>query len=294
MDRTGPVLRGTLVAAALVAAFVAARCTTSTITTVEPSPLKCVVALNPESASINPSSTVVSFAVSADTDCDWSPTTAASWISNIAPAVGQGSGQVQFRAAANTGPARTGTLVVADTTFSVNQAGGCTYAIKPTIQQMGSAGGSGAVAVAAGAGCTWSAASNAAWISLPPGVSGTGNGSVAFDVQANTGPERTGTLTIAGQVFTLTQASGCTYSIAPTSRAFDGSGGTDAVTVTAPAGCTWTAQVSAAALGWMAILSGAQGTGNGTVEYIVAPLFFGARNGTIAIAGQTFTVSQKS
>jgi hypothetical protein len=48
--------------------------------------------------------------------------------------------------------------------------------------------------------------SNASWISVTSGSSGTGNGTVSFTVAANTtGSDRNGTLTIAGRTFTLTE-----------------------------------------------------------------------------------------
>ena len=69
---------------------------------------------------------------------------------------------------------------------------------------------------------------------------------VAFRVAANTGAERTGTLTIAGQTFTVTQAAAptaaCAYTIAPPSQSIGASGGPGTtVTVTTTAGCAWTA-----------------------------------------------------
>jgi hypothetical protein len=59
--------------------------------------------------------------------------------------------------------------------------------------------------VTATAGCSWTAVSNDGWIEVTAGANGTGNGSVAFKVSKNGGNERTGTLTIAGQTFTVTQ-----------------------------------------------------------------------------------------
>jgi hypothetical protein len=48
--------------------------------------------------------------------------------------------------------------------------------------------------------------SNVSWLSIVSGANGTGNGSVTFAVAANsTGAQRVGTLTIAGQTFTVTQ-----------------------------------------------------------------------------------------
>jgi hypothetical protein len=54
--------------------------------------------------------------------------------------------------------------------------------------------------------CTWTATSNAAWLTVAPGTR-TGNGSVEYRVGLNLGPPRTGTLTIAGRTFTVIQGS---------------------------------------------------------------------------------------
>jgi hypothetical protein len=154
-------------------------------------------------------------------------------------------------------------------------------------------GGAGTpVAVTAGNGCTWTATSNAAWLTITSGASGSGNGTVTFTIAANTGSSRTGTLTIAGGTFTVTQAAAaqCTYSINPTSQTVgsDAVSG-DPVAVTAPGGCPWT---STANVGWLHITSGASGSGNGTVVFTVDSFTGGSRNGTLTIAGQTFTVTQ--
>jgi peptidyl-Asp metalloendopeptidase len=83
----------------------------------------------------------------------------------------------------------------------------CTYSVSPASQSFGEAGGSGSVNVNAGAGCGWTAASNSGFLSVTGANSGSGNGTVAFSVAANpnTAP-RSGTLTIAGQTFTVSQA----------------------------------------------------------------------------------------
>jgi hypothetical protein len=48
--------------------------------------------------------------------------------------------------------------------------------------------------------------SNASWITITSGATGTDDGTVKYTVQANsTDNNRTGTLTIAGQTFTLTE-----------------------------------------------------------------------------------------
>src|SRR5207247_1074144 len=90
----------------------------------------------------------------------------------------------------------------------------CTYWISPGSASFTSSGGSSNVSVAAGAGCAWTAGTNDAWITITGGSSGSGNGTVSYTVAANaTTSSRTGTMTIAGQTFTVMQSGApCTYS----------------------------------------------------------------------------------
>ena len=82
----------------------------------------------------------------------------------------------------------------------------CTYTISPTSKSFTSTGGSDRVTVTTTAGCNWTAVSNNAWITITAGASGTGSGAVSYTVAANTAAtSRTGTLTIAGKTFTVTQ-----------------------------------------------------------------------------------------
>jgi hypothetical protein len=197
--------------------------------------------------------------------------------------------------AANAGAAsRTGTLTVAGQTFTVAQAGiSCAYSISPAASTLATSGeASGAVTVTASADCGWTAVSNDAWITLSAG-SGTGNGTVAYNVAANTGSaSRTGTLTIAGNTFTITQPGApCTFAISPLLATLSSSDATvGTVTVSSGAGCGWTASSSAA---WITITSGATGTGGGSVNYTVAAnTGTTSRVGTMTIAGKAFAVIQ--
>src|SRR5262245_14200472 len=105
---------------------------------------------------------------------------------------------------------RTGTLTIAGQTFTVTQAGApCTFTLDATSASPTAAAGTGTVGVTAAFGsCTWTATSNApTWLTITSGSSGPGNGTVSYAVAANLSPTpRTGTLTIAGQTFTGTQA----------------------------------------------------------------------------------------
>jgi hypothetical protein len=82
----------------------------------------------------------------------------------------------------------------------------------------------------------------------------------------------------------------CSFSISPSSQSFDATGGTGTVSVSASSGCSWGATSN---VSWISIVSGAQGTGNGTVVFQVQQNTTGqARTGVLTIAGQTFTVTQ--
>jgi hypothetical protein len=113
-------------------------------------------------------------------------------------------------------------------------------------------------------------------------------------VAPNTGGARTGSVTIAGRSFTVTQASGCTYSINPARASFDKKRQEGTVTVTAGAGCAWTAAVVSGS-SWISIVSGTSGTGNGSVRFRIEKNDDDDddRSGSLLIAGHTFTIRQE-
>lgn len=79
-------------------------------------------------------------------------------------------------------------------------------AISPTEQSFGILGGIGKVEAHALPNVTWRTVSNASWITVTAGQTGTGTGLVLFLVSANLGAgSRTGTLTVAGRTVTVRQ-----------------------------------------------------------------------------------------
>ncbi len=85
----------------------------------------------------------------------------------------------------------------------------CTYAISPASHSVSSAEETGSISVTATENCGWTAKSGAPWITVGPEVSGTGSGTITYSVGANQATvARTGVITVAGQVFQLTQAAG--------------------------------------------------------------------------------------
>ncbi len=84
----------------------------------------------------------------------------------------------------------------------------CAYALSGTSASPPAAGGGTQVTISTASGCTWTAASNVSWVTVGP-TSGSGPGTVIASVAANTSTSpRTGTLTVAGQPFTINQAAG--------------------------------------------------------------------------------------
>jgi hypothetical protein len=114
-------------------------------------------------------------------------------------------------------------------TVTCDGQGSCTYGISPTSASYGASGGSGSVSVSTTPGCPWAATSNNSWIHVTGGSSGNGPGTVSYSVDANSGGARTGTVTIAGRTFTVSQAGGgggqgYTYQVAGIAHA-GGAGG---------------------------------------------------------------------
>jgi C1A family cysteine protease len=83
----------------------------------------------------------------------------------------------------------------------------CSYTLSKYTDAAPAVGESGSVNVSVNGSCTWNATSNAKWLTLTSGKSGTGNGSVAYKASRNTGGEaRSGALTIGSQTLTVTQS----------------------------------------------------------------------------------------
>ena len=177
-------------------------------------------------------------------------------------------------------------------TFAFTPVVTCTPSMSPTSQSVVAAGGTGSATVTVAAGCAWTAVSNDSWITVTAGASVTGPGTASFSVAANTvTTQRTGTLTIAGATFTVTQAAAaCSYAISPTSQTVVAAGGTASTTVTTSSNCAWTTSESA---NWISISSGASGTGSGPVTLTVsANTGTSQRSAVVTVAGKSFTVTQ--
>jgi hypothetical protein len=167
----------------------------------------------------------------------------------------------------------------------------CSYAINPSTLSLGPAAQAVQVAVLAGTGCAWTLANNVPWLAAsPPG--GTGNGTVTLTPQPNpVAAARTGTVTIAGQMVTITQAGvPCTYTAIPASLNLTAGAQSAQVELGAVSGCTWTARTSAP---WLTVTPAA-GSAGATLAIGVSAnnTVASSRTGAITIGGLTIPVAQ--
>lgn len=224
-------------------------------------------------------------------DCQWTASAAAGWITFTGATSGSGPGIVVFTVSDNnTGVARTGTITAGGQDTTVNQEA-CDFVVTPTNVNIGACASTGnEIAVSTSSCCTWTAVSNAAWITITGGTPGTGNGVVTYSVSQNsTGAARVGTMTIAGETVTVTQAA-CSFEISPSGAIAACLGDTGIIDVTATSCCDWTAVSNDV---WITITSGATGTGNGSVGWTAAVNSGGSsRTGTITVATITYTIDQ--
>jgi hypothetical protein len=270
---------------------------TKTVDTTPPVPCQFTVAGDTRFGAAARAGTLT-LTVTQGTNCSWTATSEAAFITDVAPASGTGDATVTFTVAANTATAaRTGTLNVAGQTVTISQDGTtpssptCAYTLSSTAVSTSANADTVTITVATAGNCAWTASSNASFVTITGGASGTGNGTVTFNVGANSSTSsRNGTLTIAGQTVTVNQQGAappptpCTYTLSPRAVTASSNGGTWAIAVTAPGTCTWTATSNAS---FLTITGGASGTGNGTVTLKVNPNTGAARTGTLTVAGQT-------
>jgi hypothetical protein len=259
---------------------------------VRTSEAQCTATVTPTSVSVSSVGSSSALSVITGTSCTWTATSSVSWIT-VTSATGAGIGQVNYTVAANSsGAVRTGTLLVAGKTVTFTQsANSCVYTITPTSVSVLSTGSTSALSVTTGTNCTWTATSSVSWITVTS-ATGAGIGQVNYTVAANTtGAIRAGTVTVAGQAVTFTQAANsCVYTVTPTSVSAPSTGSTSALSVSTGTSCSWTAVSS---VGWITITSGASGTGISAVNYVVAANSTTAvRTGTATVAGQTVSFTQ--
>ena len=215
-----------------------------------------------------------------------------SWLTVPVGSSGTGNGTIGWSAAANgTASPRTGHITVGDASFSVQQEGGsCAYSLSPLSQSMTNLGGVGTFTVTTA--CQWSANSTAPWLTITSSATGTGISTIGFRADPNPSPaERSGSITIGGGAFLVTQAgTACSLNISTSGLEVTAAGGSGSFEVDVIAGCNWTAVSN---VPWITFTSAASGGGDASLSFAVAPNTTpGMRTGVITVGNRQFTVTQ--
>lgn len=199
-----------------------------------PSGAACSASVTPNTLSVDTAGSEATFVIRTDPTCAWAVQGLPPWITYSGNVIGSGMAIITLTIAANSGGTRTAIISVAGVSVLVTQQGGaCSYAITPGGQAWPAAGGSGTVNISAATGCQWTAASTLSWVTITTNpASGSGNGTITYQVAANTGDARTGNLTIAGLAFSVEQASAITNLSAAGSMAHLASAGYWKTTIT--------------------------------------------------------------
>ena len=260
----------------------------------------CTYDIAPPSRTVAATGATATVTLTTTAGCAWTAVSSDVWLTvALSSASGSGPADITYTAAANTAASgRTATIAVGGKVHTVTQdaaAVTCAYTLTPGSRQMVSAGGSATVAVSTGPTCAWTAVSSATWLTIAQGSgSGAGPATIAYTAAANTtSSSRTATITVAGQVHTVTQDPPpvtCTYSLSPASREFQPAGGSGTVMVTTGPTCAWTAVSSD---GWVTVTN-PSGTGTATINYVVGSTGMGVdRTATITVNGQVHSIRQR-
>jgi hypothetical protein len=167
--------------------------------------------------------------------------------------------------------------------------GTCTYSFSPGSASVGAAATTGSFSVTTGTGCAWNSAGTGSWLTIGSGSGTSGSGTLNYSVATNSGPARNGSISVGGQLFSVSQASGCTYALAPTSASATATGGPGSATLTTATGCSWNTSSGAS---WLTVSSASSGSGSATISYSVAVNTGSARSANLSIGGATFVVTQ--
>ena len=171
----------------------------------------CQYSVTPTTVSLGSAAGAAGVSVTAGVGCEWTAQSSVPWIT-LNSSSGTGGGTVGLNVSANTtSSARSATLTIAGASVTVNQQAGaaCTVTVNPRSVSPHFKGSDESLAITASAGCAWSATSSVPWLTFPRGNSGTGGGTLAVRVPANTtGEARVGMIVVGGASVTVTQRSG--------------------------------------------------------------------------------------
>jgi len=256
--------------------------------------------------------------VSAGTNCSWTATSSASFIT-FTTGSGTGSGTAAFTVAVNTGAERTSTLTIAGSSITLTQraaaatpatlaaptprspSGGQDVELRPTlvVNNAAATGNVGTVTYRFEVSSDSTFPDDPARTITQDGVaqgSGTTSWPVPRDLTQGVvyfwrARATNGTMTTAFSTVESFKAGGglCSIVLSPTSVSTGASGGSATITITTNSVCSW---VSISNDAFIVLTTPSSGSGNGSLTFSVAANTGAARTGSVTISGQTVTVTQ--
>lgn len=169
----------------------------------------CSYTLAPQTRSHTFLAQTGSVALTASSICPWQIINTNSWVQILGSTTGNGSKTITYTVTPNpSSEPRVATVLIGNAEFLLVQNGKpCLYTLSTDEAAFLVSGGTGSVQVRAEPNCFWSVQNVAPWLTILGGASGQSTGTVTFLVSTNDGPARFTTLVIAGQEFTVSQAS---------------------------------------------------------------------------------------
>ena len=276
--------------------------------------LPCAFAIAPEQMRFSDEGGRAEVLVTSASGCAWIASSRVSWIAVTAGSQGQGPGRVEYTVAPNNANAgRTGTVAIANRTFTVDQDGeqapppvNCVYAVTPVDLAPCMAGGTFTASVTTMPGCTWTSEPDAAWLQVPSGRSGSGSGTITITFTDNYDAPRTGRILVrwptptAGQNIRVAQA-GCLYAVSQSAFSYAAGGGvgtfnvmqqSDPIVCGGPTQdrCVWTARST---VSWISVTTSMPRSGDSPVSFTVAAYSgSGSRAGTVTVRDKVVTITQ--
>lgn len=221
---------------------------------------------------------------------NWTATADSAWI-NVTPTTsGTGNGTVAYLVSANfSADNRSGRVNISGQIHTVNQSG-YTAVINPLSASYNLTGGFGVINVTVDAGISWSAVSDSAWCSITAGSGGFGSGSASFTVAANPGvATRFANITIAGQVFTVTQT-GTDVVLSPSTATVGPDTSLVQFNINALGSTSWTVVPQ---VDWVYPLGTSSGSGAASITLAVVPnSSWLQRVGTVQVGSALLTIAQ--
>ncbi|MDB4433968.1 hypothetical protein N9142_02405, partial [Akkermansiaceae bacterium] len=181
-----------------------------------------------------------------------------------------------------------------ETYFHTITQGAFQPSVEPSQATVSSSGGSASTNLILSGNVQWTATTTTPWLNITSSATGAGSAEIRVVAEKNpTVYERTGTVLVAGQTFSVIQP-GLNVDLEYERPIFRADGGDLTIDVNTEAGAAWevTSDVD-----WIipALPQGGQGTGSGSAFVIIRPYTntTSSRTGTLFIAGQEVIISQR-